>query len=50
MKKKQIMIVEDERVSAKDIKMGSQRFGYSVSGMAVFGEEVKKNTAGTNTI
>ncbi len=42
MKKKQILIVEDERVLAEDIKMGLQRLGYSVSGMAASGEEAIK--------
>ena len=37
--KKQILIVEDERVSAEDIKMSLQRLEYSVSGTAVSGEE-----------
>ncbi|HDZ26431.1 hypothetical protein LCGC14_0735150 [marine sediment metagenome] len=37
--KKQILIVEDERVSAEDIKMSLQRLGYPVSGIAVSGEE-----------
>ena len=37
--KTKILVVEDERVSAEDIKMSLQRLGYSVSGMAVSGEE-----------
>ncbi len=40
--KKQILIVEDERVSAEDIKMSLQRLGYFVSGIAVSGEEAVK--------
>ena len=50
MKKKQILIVEDEKIVAEDIKISLQKLGYSVPGTAISGEEVKKNTAGTNTI
>jgi len=39
MKKKHILIVEDERIVSDDIKMSLQRFGYAVSGQAVSGEE-----------
>lgn len=42
MKKKQILIVEDEQVSAEDIKMSLERLGYSVSGIAFSGEEALK--------
>ncbi len=42
MKKKQILIVEDERIVAVDIKMSLQRLGYSVPGTAVSGEEAVK--------
>ncbi|MEE9389953.1 MAG: HD domain-containing phosphohydrolase [Candidatus Aminicenantaceae bacterium] len=40
--KKQILIVEDERVSAEVIKMSLQRLGYAAAGMAVSGEEAVK--------
>jgi PAS domain S-box-containing protein len=43
MAKTKILVVEDERVSAEDIKMSLQRLGYSVSGIAVSGEEAVKN-------
>ncbi len=39
MKKKQILVVEDERIVADDIKMILQRLGYVVSGLASSGEE-----------
>jgi len=39
MKKKQILVVEDERIVADDIKMSLQRLGYVVSGMTSSGEE-----------
>ena len=42
MKKKQILIVEDERIEAEDIKMSLQRLGYSVSGTAFSGNEAIK--------
>lgn len=42
MKKKQILIVEDERIVAEDIKISLQRLGYSVPGTAVSGEEAVK--------
>jgi PAS domain S-box-containing protein len=45
--KKQILIVEDERVSAEDIKMGLERLGYSVSGIAVSGDEAVKKAEET---
>jgi len=41
-KKKQILIVEDERVVIKDIKMNVQKLGYAVSGIAFSGEEAIK--------
>jgi PAS domain S-box-containing protein len=47
MRKNRILIVEDERIVAHDVKMGLQRLGYSVSGIAVSGEEsieMAKNT------
>ncbi|HDZ26432.1 MAG TPA: PAS domain S-box protein [Candidatus Aminicenantes bacterium] len=37
MKKKQILIVEDERIEAEDIKMSLQKLGYAVSGTAFSG-------------
>ncbi len=40
--KKQILVVEDERIVAEDIKMSLQRLGYSVSGTAISGEEAVK--------
>ena len=40
--KKQILIVEDERIVAEDIKGSLQRLGYSVSGTAISGEEAIK--------
>jgi len=43
MKKKQILIVEDERIVAEDIKISLQRLGYSVPGTAISGEEAVKN-------
>jgi putative two-component system response regulator len=42
MKKKQILIVEDERIVAEDIKTSLQRLGYSVPGTATSGEEAVK--------
>jgi len=40
--KKQILVVEDERVVADDIKMSLQRLGYAVCGLAISGEEAIK--------
>jgi len=40
--KNQILIVEDERIVAEDIKMSLQRLGYAVSGTAISGEEAVK--------
>ena len=42
MKKKQILIVEDERIVAEDIRMSLQRLGYEVCGIALSGEEAIK--------
>lgn len=42
MKKKQILIVEDEWIVAEDIKMSLQKLGYTVSGEASSGEEAIK--------
>lgn len=44
MKKKQILVVEDERIVATDIKMSVQRLGYAVCGIAFSGEEAIKKT------
>jgi PAS domain S-box-containing protein len=44
MRKARILVVEDERIVAHDIKMGLQRLGYIVSGIAVSGEEAIKKT------
>ncbi len=40
--KKQILIVDDERIVAEDIKISLQRLGYSVPGTAISGEEAVK--------
>ncbi|HDZ26427.1 MAG TPA: hybrid sensor histidine kinase/response regulator [Candidatus Aminicenantes bacterium] len=42
MKKKQILVVEDERIAAEDIKMSLHRLGYAVSGAAISGKEAVK--------
>ncbi len=42
MNKKQILIVEDERIVATDIKMSLQKFEYAVCGIAHSGEEAVK--------
>ena len=42
MKTIQILVVEDERIVADDIKMSLQRLGYLVSGMTSSGEEAVK--------
>ena len=42
MKRKQILVVEDERIVATDIKMSVQRLGYAVCGIAFSGEEAIK--------
>ena len=42
MKKKQILIVEDERIVAEDIKISLQRLGYSVPGTAASGKDAVK--------
>ena len=39
MKKKQILVVEDERIVAEGIKMSLQELGYTVSGVVSSGEE-----------
>ena len=40
--KKEILVVEDERIVAEDIKMSLHRLGYSASGIAISGEEAVK--------
>jgi len=47
MKKKQILVVEDERVVADDIKMSLQRLGYAVCGIVLSGEKAIKKTEET---
>ncbi len=47
MEKKQILIVEDERIVADDIKTCLQRLEYAVCGMAVSGEEAIKKAEET---
>jgi len=47
MKKKHILIVEDERIVAVDIKMGLKRLGYSICGIAYSGEEAIKKAEET---
>jgi len=42
MNEKQIMVVEDERIVADDIKMSLQRLGYAVCATVVSGEEAIK--------
>ncbi len=42
MKKKQILIVEDERIEADNVKASLQRIGYDVCGIAVSGEDAFK--------
>ena len=42
MKKRQILIVEDERIVADDIKMRLQKLGYAVPGIVFSGEEAVK--------
>ncbi len=42
MKKKQILVVEDERIVAEDIKMRLEKLGYAVPGIAFSGEEAVK--------
>jgi CheY-like chemotaxis protein len=48
MKKKQILVVEDERIVAADIKMSAQRLGYDVCGIAFSGEEATKKAEEMN--
>lgn len=43
-KKKQILVVEDERIVADDVQMILKRLGYKVCGTAVFGEDAIKKT------
>lgn len=42
MRKKQILIVEDERIVADDIKVSVEKLGYAVSGIAFSGEDAVK--------
>ncbi len=42
MKTRQILVVEDERIVAEDIKMRLQKLGYAVPGVAFSGEEAVK--------
>lgn len=42
MKKIQILIVEDERIVASDVRTSLERLGYKVCGTAVFGEDAIK--------
>ncbi len=42
MKKKHILIVEDERIVSADIRISLQKFGFAISGTAVSGEEAIK--------
>jgi len=48
MKKKQILIVEDERIVATDVKMALQNLGYSVCGIVVSGKEAIIKTEETH--
>lgn len=47
MKKKNIMVVEDERIVADDIKMSLQRLGYIVPAVAFTGEDAIKKAKET---
>jgi len=49
MKKKRILIVEDERIVADDIKMSLERLGYEVCGTAISGEQAVKKKALNST-
>lgn len=48
MKKKQILIVEDERIVAEDIKMSLRKLGYDVCGIAISGERAIKSAEKLN--
>ncbi len=48
MKKKQILVVEDERIVAEDIKMRLQNLGYAVPGTAFSGKEAIKKAEEMN--
>lgn len=48
MEKKEILIVEDERIVAEDIKNSLQNLGYIVSGIVSSGEEAIKNVSENN--
>jgi len=42
MKKSRILIVEDERLIAEDIKNTLERIGYNTTGTTAFGEDAVK--------
>ncbi len=44
MKTIQILVVEDERIVAEDIKTRLQKLGYAVPGVAFSGEEAVKKS------
>jgi PAS domain S-box-containing protein len=46
MKKKQILIVEDERIVADDVRMSLERLGYSACGIVSSGEQAVEKTRG----
>ncbi len=48
MKKKHILVVEDERIVAADIKMSVQRLEYDVCGIAFSGKEAIKKAKEMN--
>ncbi len=48
MKQKKILIVEDERLIADDIKMSIKRLGHDVCGMVSSGEEAIKKAEETH--
>ena len=50
MKKKQILIVEDERIVAEDIKTRLQKLGYKVPGIVFSGEEVIKKAGDRKSV
>jgi len=46
MKKKRILVVEDERIVADDIKMSLERLGYAVPAVSVSGEDAINRAEG----